>query len=161
MTERIVLDDFGGPPGQSAWEVVTDRVMGGRSQAVLERGADHLRLQGMVSLENNGGFVQMARDLPQAAGEAGWAGIGLRLRGDGQEWQCSLRIRGLSRPWQSYRQPFVAAPDWVDVTLPFAGFVPHRTDLPFDPAGLRRIGLIAIGTARAARLDLAAAWLWR
>lgn len=49
------------------WAGVTDRVMGGRSSGTLAREEYHGRmanvLRAKVSLENNGGFVQMATDL--------------------------------------------------------------------------------------------------
>ncbi|KAL3799974.1 hypothetical protein HJC23_007447 [Cyclotella cryptica] len=51
----------------SQWLGITDRVMGGVSSGSLSRETIDGRvanvLRGTVSLENNGGFVQMATDL--------------------------------------------------------------------------------------------------
>jgi hypothetical protein len=149
-------------PRGTAWEAVTDAVMGGLSAARLVRetvaGRPALRLTGTVRLENGGGFVQMALDL--AAGGAAvdasaCAGIALTVRGNGQTYGLHLRTLGLDRPWQSYRQAFAAGSDWAELLLPFAGFRAHRTDLPFDPSRLRRIGIVAIGRAFAADVALA------
>jgi len=148
------------------WEAVTDRVMGGVSNAALAReeldGRTAVVLRGTVSLENNGGFIQMARDL--GAGRrfdaSGYTAIALDLMGDGGAWGARLRTDGLTRPWQSYAQGFEAPIAWTTVTLPLRGFEPHRTDAPFDPARLRRLGLIAIGEARDAWLALSG-WRWR
>jgi hypothetical protein len=70
-TKVYLIDDFSKPNGISSlgtkWRMFTDRVMGGLSSAssgyeVIE-GRRCLRLQGSVSLENNGGFVQVALPL--------------------------------------------------------------------------------------------------
>jgi hypothetical protein len=61
----------------------------------------------------------------------------------------------VARPWQSYRQSFVARPEWQTVRLPFAGFEPHRIAAPLDLSTLRRIGIVAIG--RAFHADIAIA----
>ena len=61
------------------WEYVADRVMGGVSAGQMTQemvqGRMATRLCGDVSLENNGGFVQIASDLPDmdASGWDGWS----------------------------------------------------------------------------------------
>jgi hypothetical protein len=134
------------------WELVTDRVMGGVSSGRLAPeevlGRPALRLTGDVSLENNGGFVQMALDLAPGAGPvdaSGFSGLAFEVTGNGEEYGVHLRTADVARPWQSYRATFIASPDWRRVELPFAGFEPHRIEAPFDRARLRRIGLVAIG----------------
>ena len=69
--EAMVLDDrsSGDDRAQNGarWRLYTDGVMGGISQANIAfdvvDGRRCLRLSGDVSLENNGGFVQVALDL--------------------------------------------------------------------------------------------------
>ena len=51
------------------------------------------------------------------------------------------------QPWQSYRQSFSTTPDWQTMKFGFTEFQPHRTDVPFNSARLRRLGLVAIGKA--------------
>ena len=67
----FLIDDFSKAEGVSSigtqWRMFTDRVMGGESTAnsgyeVID-GRRCLRLKGSVSLENNGGFVQVALPL--------------------------------------------------------------------------------------------------
>ncbi|QFT57332.1 Complex I intermediate-associated protein 30 (CIA30) [Sulfitobacter sp. THAF37] len=134
------------------WEFVADTVMGGVSTGHARRepvaGRDAMRLTGDVSLENDGGFVQMAFDLqPDGGGfdASGWNAIALEVRGNGGAYDLRLRTEDLTRPWQSFRSAFVAEPDWRTLTFPFSGFEPHRTDARFDPARLRRIGVLGIG----------------
>lgn len=161
-----LIDDLRHDPPRSAlgtrWELYTDQVMGGVStgQMTVETvaGRPALRMRGDVSLANNGGFIQISLDLAADGGavDAGaWGGLELDVLGDGETYGLHLRTLDVVRPWQSYRQTFVAAPAWRCVRLPFEGFVPHRIDVPLDPRRLRRIGLAAIG--RAFHADLAMA----
>jgi hypothetical protein len=160
-----LIDDFGTAPraaNGAVWALVSDGVMGGLSSGRLEPavigGRRCLRLTGRVRLENDGGFLQMALDLAPGGGPvdaAGFAGIALTVRGNGETYGVHLRTTDLARPWQSFRAGFTAPPDWTEHRLPFAAFGPHRTDVPFDPARLRRIGLIAIGRAFTADLAVA------
>jgi Complex I intermediate-associated protein 30 (CIA30) len=141
------------------WQLVTDRVMGGVSDGTLVResvsGRPALRMRGDVSLENNGGFVQMALDFApdgSVVDASAWAGIELDVIGNNEEYGIHLRTDAVERPWQSYRQSFRAGASWRTVQLAFADFVPHRIDVPLDVRRLRRIGLVAIGRAFTADL---------
>jgi Complex I intermediate-associated protein 30 (CIA30) len=141
------------------WRLVTDQVMGGVSQGTLVRdvvaGRAALRMRGDVSLENNGGFVQMALDLApdgSVVDASAWDGFELDVIGNDEEYGVHLRTDAVERPWQSYRQSFGADASWRTVQLAFADFVPHRIDVPLDVRRLRRIGLVAIGRAFTADL---------
>jgi len=158
-----IIDDLGREPPfasiGSAWQLLTDRVMGGVSQGTLVRevvaGRAAIRMRGEVRLENNGGFVQMALDLSPDGGTvdaSAWAGIELDVFGNGCEYGVHLRTDALTRPWQSYRQVFTAEAQWRTVPLPFDRFVAHRTAVPLDTRRLRRIGIVAIGRAFTADL---------
>jgi hypothetical protein len=134
------------------WEYVADTVMGGVSTGQIRHRQvgrrDAVQLSGKVSLANNGGFIQMASDL--AGGEvldaSGFAGIEIEVHGNGESYELRLRTDELTRPWQSFRAVFQAGPEWQTLRLPWSGFEAHRTDATFDPARLRRIGILAIGS---------------
>jgi hypothetical protein len=137
------------------WEFVSDNVMGGVSSgSVAEEfiGGHHATvLRGTVSLENNGGFIQMAFDLHEGGTDvdvSAWDGIDMDVYGDGGTYDVRLRTAQLSRPWQSFRADFVGEPYWQKVKIPFSSLVSHRVDADFDPTCLRRIGILAIGRAR-------------
>lgn len=68
--------------------------------------------------------------------------------------QPAFGTTDLDRPRQSYRLEFPVRPEWQSLRLPFADFVPHRTDAPFNLARLRRLGIVAIGRAFTADLAL-------
>jgi hypothetical protein len=158
----MIIDDFATREAEGGWRAFTDRGMGGISDARLQPavvgGRVCLRLTGDVRLENNGGFVQMARDLAppgRTLDASGFAAVSLLVCGNGETYGCHLRTPDTVRPWQSYRATFQAPPRWREILLPFSQFLPHRLEAPLDPRRLRRIGLVAIGRAFAADLALA------
>ena len=159
-----IIDDLSKPlpyaHNGAQWELLSDAVMGGVSQGRISReelaGRMANRMTGDVSLENNGGFIQMALALDPAGGEVDWrdfGGLECEVYGNGETYAIHLRTADLVRPWQSFRQIFLAEARWQVIRLPFAGFAPHRTDATLDLGRIRRLGFIAIG--RAFRADLA------
>lgn len=137
---------------EPAWEFVADTVMGGVSTGQVSRMHDPdrtvARLTGTVSLDNNGGFIQMAfnpgsGNQPYDASLA--KGIHFDVRGNGAPYALNLRTTDLQRPWQSYRAEFETTAEWQRVFLPFFDFEPSNTETPLNPARLRRIGIIAVG----------------
>ena len=162
----MLIDDFASPALTSTlgttWRGVSDRVMGGVSQATIARdridGRACLRLTGEVRLENEGGFIQASLDLAPDGGSfdaSAYLGLRLVVRGNGERYALHLRTPDNIRPWQSYRAQFIAGPSWETVELPFAAFVPYRLEAALDVTRLRRLGLVAIG--RAFHADLAVA----
>lgn len=159
MTSRFhPIDDLssGGPEATTGtcWQMLSDAVMGGVSTGRMSCGSvarrPAIRMQGDVSLANNGGFIQIALDLAPDGGSfdaSRYAGVELDVLGNAEEYGLHLRTTELPRPWQSYRMTFIAGPRWQQIRLPFSGFVPHRTDMPLNLHLLRRIGIVAIGRA--------------
>lgn len=156
--ETAVIDDLSCEAPRSAigtcWQLFTDGVMGGVSSGTMSReqvaGRPAVRMQGDVSLEHNGGFVQLAIDLSPgryAVDASMWRGFELDVFGNGEVYGVHLRTEDLSRPWQSYRQSFRALPHWQTIQCRFQDFVPHRTDIALDTRRLKRIGIVAIGRA--------------
>ncbi|WP_299281225.1 CIA30 family protein [uncultured Tateyamaria sp.] len=140
------------------WEYVADTVMGGVSTGQLDvgpvEGRDAARLTGTVSLDNNGGFVQMAFDTEAVAAES-YTGLEIDVLGNGETYEVRLRTNDLTRPWQAYRATFTAPPTWTTIRLPFDSFAAHRTEAALDLTQLRRIGVLAIG--RVFQADIAVA----
>jgi hypothetical protein len=165
VAEAMLIDDFRDPGGLSRlgtpWRFVTDRVMGGVSTGRIAfeeiQGRPCLCLHGDVSLDNNGGFVQISLDLaPEGALDAGkFQGIRLVVRGNGGSYNLHLKTADVRRPWQSYRSSFSTGPEWREMQLPFSGFLPYRIDVPLDLRKLRRLGIVAIGSTMTAELCVA------
>ncbi len=153
-SSTFLIDDFSGR--QSAigteWRMFTDRVMGGVSDANsgLEtiEGRRCLRLQGRVSLENNGGFIQVA--LPLSLGgrpfnAAEFKGVRVWVHGNGRTYHIHLRTGQTRLPWQYFSSGFEAGPGWRPFELPFAKFEPENLRAKLDTRGLERIAIVAIG----------------
>ncbi len=149
----LLLDDFSAEPPASAaaWKLFTDRVMGGVStgDAAVEivHGRRALRMRGLVSLERNGGFVQMARALgaPGAAERdaSAYAGIALTVCGSPGRYFVHLRTLDTRVPWQYYSAPLPVSETWTEVRLDWAAFTPQALVTPLDTSRLLRIGVVA------------------
>lgn len=117
------------------WEFISDTVMGGVSlgQISIEEiaGRHATRLKGDVSLDYNGGFVQMAFDINDdgsASDVSSFNAIELGVFGNNETYDIRLRTNDLTRPWQSYRASFEVPPAWTSVAIPLIDFIPHKTD---------------------------------
>lgn len=149
------------------WEYVADTVMGGVSQGQISQtrvaGRDATRLTGEVSLDNNGGFIQMAFDLADGAtfDASDWLGVEIDVYGNAETYEVRLRTDQLARPWHSYRAEFTAQPDWQKLRIPWAALELRKTDVPFDPARLRRLGVLAIGAEMTADIAVSGIRFYR
>jgi len=144
------------------WMLISDRVMGGISSGTIRRevvsGRNAIRMQGGVSLENGGGFLQIAIDLGDDGRETdarNWTGIQLDVLGNDQSYNLHLRTTDIKRSWESYRQSFTAQSIWQTIELPFSDFTPHRTECSLNIARLCRIGIVAIGRQFEADISIA------
>jgi Complex I intermediate-associated protein 30 (CIA30) len=145
----MILADFS-LPDTPPWRCFTDRVMGGRSDATASvsdvQGRRALRLTGQLSLENRGGFVQVARQL----GERGalfdatrYHAIRLTVCGHAPATLVHLRSADTIFPWSHYAAAFSLPATWGEVEVPFTAFVPSGMAKPLDRSALTRIGVVA------------------
>jgi hypothetical protein len=170
LVTSALIDDLSHEPPLSAigtkWQLFTDGVMGGVSQGTMVwevvAGRPAIHLRGDVSLENNGGFIQISLDLApldlapegENVDASAFVGIELDVYGRKEGYDLRLRTSDLTKPWQSYRSSFDALPEWRSVRLAFDGFDKHRTDIALNITRLRRVGIVAIGRAFSADLAL-------
>lgn len=155
-----LLLDFSDEAHVAPFTPVDDVVMGGQSQSQLHARPDFASFQGTVSLAQGGGFASV-----QCALEADWsayAGLQVRVRGDGQRY--AVNLYNAPRPRRvAYRYLFEAPPDWTSIAIPFGALQPWfrgrampEAD-PFDPSAVEGLSvLIGDKQAGAFRLDLAA-----
>jgi hypothetical protein len=133
------------------WQLISDQVMGGRSSGrlTIQTSQPHpcLHLQGTVTTENNGGFLQIAHNLSESErfNISSASGIRLLVRGNNETYNLHLRSSDMWLPWQSFRSSFFAGDEWQQVTLPFDGFSAYRTNKKMNTSKLKRIGIVAIG----------------
>lgn len=182
--EGLLLHDFtdGDPRSElgTEWEGFTDRVMGGRStisSGIVPGDEGYLlRLSGRVSLENNGGFIQVRLMLAEDGGfdaeeYSGIAVVARRADGGvdtadggvdtadaaGKEsggYYLHLRTPRTLFPWAHYAAPLPVGRDWREVRVPFTAFEPKYM-MGGGKANLRRLRSLAIVAAwRAFDADL-------
>lgn len=168
QSESLLIDDFSGSSGISSfgteWRMFTDQVMGGLSTGEWDYdtidGRRCVHLQGDVSLENNGGFVQVALPLMkegQPFDASAYQGVRLWARGNGEAYHIHLRSSDTRRPWQYYGAKFIAESSWRMYDLPFSDFEPENMRTELKPDQLVRIAIVAI--KKEFRADIAVARL--
>jgi NADH dehydrogenase [ubiquinone] 1 alpha subcomplex assembly factor 1 len=142
------FDESGSVQG---WAPIDDRVMGGVSHSRLRHADDgHAVFEGVVSLQNNGGFASVR----SAAGPLGLAqaqACVIDAQGDGRQYKLNL-FTGDAFDAMSYQAIFTAATGgWHSTRLPLAEFKPRFRGRqvtgapPLDPARIRQVGLMASG----------------
>ncbi len=165
MTE-LVLDDFAHDRSTApAWSTFTDQVMGGVSQGTTTFEQVHdrpaLRLRGIVSLERNGGFIQMARPLggvhSAERDTRSYRGVAVTVCGTPGGYFIHLRSADTRAPWQYYSAPLPVTTSWTEVRLDWTEFAPTALRTALDPSRLSRLGIVA--GFRAFSADIAVARL--
>jgi len=144
----------------SAWKLISDQVMGGRSQGEITRVLSDESafdcLQGEVSLANNGGFIQMQMNLKNITGLsrpfADYDGIFIELKGKPHVYNLHFKSSQLWLPWQSFRKAVSVTEQWQRFFIPFSDFESHRTFSTFKPAKATRFAIVAIGEAFAVKV---------
>lgn len=117
------------------WRVVVDGVMGGRSTGgVAQRESGIVEFSGDLSLENNGGFSQMRRDV-NGNRFSGARGIEIIVRGDGREYNFDVRCSNA----RVFAGAFQCAFDtengqWTTIRMPFDDFRLHSFGQPVPGA---------------------------
>ena len=99
--------DFTNPKTMRDCWIVNDGVMGGVSQSRLREDPQGMFFEGLVSLENNGGFASMraSAQFPQSTQL-----LELLAKGDGKQYKLFLRTA--IAPQVSYTADFIADPRW-------------------------------------------------
>ena len=100
----------------SEWFLVNDDVMGGVSQAQIQRiNQSVMSFSGRLSLKNNGGFSSVRSFLPESA-LASFDGLTFKIRGDGRLYSVLVTTQDPRISWQS---EFETDEEWQIVTVPF------------------------------------------
>jgi len=139
------IASFENPSDLRNWGVVNDSVMGGISTSRFEQTADgNLLFQGVLSLENNGGFVSI-RNRPGSFDLQNVEGFIIKARGDGRTYYLDLRVSGQMTSG-SFRAAFRTEKDtWTETFVPTSKFVRQSfgrpfPDIPLNPSDVNSIG---------------------
>ena len=135
------------------WVYLADRVMGGISEVNVyeleEEGMSFYRLEGNVSTENNGGFIQLRASVSFANSEKegeNLKGVRLNVRGNGETYYIHIRTNESWSPSDYYATTFIASEEWQMIDLPFNKFERRWSkDSTLDPKKIRSFGIVAYG----------------
>ena len=159
---KKIIDDFTDNP-ERRWQFYTDQVMGGvsdgRASVLSGFVGPYVRLEGLVSTANNGGFIQIRRDILNGVKDA--EGILLTVRGNGENYYIHLNTNEtifLPQQYRYYYQAiFPTSKDWTEVKLPFStAFKRSNANISesFDGNQVRTIGILAHGKDHNALLEI-------
>ena len=112
---EVILTDFNGEKVSAEWIVVNDNVMGGRSSGGPQFDSGVLTFTG--STNTNGGGFSSIRTVPSQWDLAEYAGLRLRVRGDGRTYHGRA---------VAYRAEFKTeeGDEWQEIAVPFSKFKP-------------------------------------
>ena len=164
MAEETKIYDFTDPEAAGDWVAIHDVVMGGISSGRVEAtAAGSMLFEGVVSLENNGGFASI-RSGPRLRDLGAYDGMLIRFRGDGNRYKLNLKIDS-SFDGIMYRVSFdTIGGEWQELRFPFSEFsasfrgrfVPDAP--PLDPRRIATIGLL-ISDKQAGPFRMEVAWI--
>ena len=142
---------------RAPWSAISDQVMGGISEVYFyeleENGENFYRLEGNVSTENNGGFIQSSVNLNINTDD--FEGVRIKVRGNNNEYYVHLRAPRMM-PWNYYYAEFYASDEWQVLEIPLNTFQYSRNqNYGLNTRTIRSIGLVAYGKDFAAQLDIA------
>ena len=128
------------------WQPINDGVMGGQSSSRLRWSeAGHAVFEGLVSLENGGGFASL-RASTSALAASGVVGYRVTVLGDGKHYKMNLRMDAAFDGVNYQAEFFPPMGQWATLDLPLAAFVPSFrgrvvVDAPvLDPAKVNQVG---------------------
>ena len=136
---------------QTNWLMVSDQVMGGKSQGSIQMTEAGVTMQGQVSLENNGGFLQIqwpiSNSVP-ASDLQNYRGVFIEWCAQQNETlELLLKSTQLWMPWQSYRYKANVTTQWQTIYVPFEAFEPFRTRTALKPQRITKFAVLAGGKA--------------
>jgi len=155
-SDTVLKDNF---EKLNLWEYIADDVMGGVSKGNVKfqsiEGGNIALLQGDVSTENNGGFIQIRRalrdiDLHDAKS------VKIIAKGNDQAYFVFLRTTGTVLPWQYYSAEFKVTKNFEEFILPIDEFKKSGLLMTgkVNPKNITSIGLVAFGRDHQAELHV-------
>ena len=122
MADTLFKDGFN---ETGNWEYIADDVMGGVSKGKVQfrkvDGENHAILSGEVSTKNNGGFIQIRRDLNGINLETAKA-IKIIAKGNNQKYFLHIRTNRMFLPWQYYHAEFTVNESFNEYVIPISSF---------------------------------------
>ena len=146
-SEIVFTDKFN---EKKEWNFITDQVMGGISTGTFnyEKIKDDyvVHLDGNVSTKNNGGFIQIRRNLNDV-NLTNIKNVEVIAKGNNEKYFIHLRTNFTLLPWQYYQYSFTVKNDFKNFILPIRNFKKSGFLLPdkINPKNIKSIGIVAFG----------------
>ena len=153
-SENNLRDNFDNP---SSWRYIADDVMGGISSGKVEfiniDGKSNALLTGKVSTENNGGFIQIRKELKNI-NLSKVNSIRIVARGNNEKYYIFLRTTGTILPWQYYSHEFDVRSEYGEFIMQIKDFKKSGMLLAnqINPKKITSIGIVAYGRDHYAEL---------
>ena len=129
----------------SDWYIVTDQVMGGKSE--LNVGVDDgvFILSGYVTTKNNGGFVRLAHSPKDVNQDV--KGIRFMAKGNNETYEVHVTMQGLRMPpWAYHSSTFDVDAEWKTYEINFSNFEKKSGVSPkLRPSNIRDISFAGYG----------------
>jgi len=146
-----LIHTFDKPASTQDWQPINDGVMGGVSVSLLRFDpAGYAVFEGVVSLENNGGFASV-RTSRLDLGGMNTVSYLLTVWGDGKSYKFNLRT-DVGFDGVTYQAVFTPPPGrWSQILLPLADFLPSFRGKgvpganPLRPEAVQQVGLMISG----------------
>ena len=146
-SENIFTDKF---ESKVEWELITDQVMGGVSTGKLKfktlNSNNVAIITGNVSTKNNGGFIQIRRNLKNFnLNDA--KSIKIVAKGNNEKYFIHLRTSNTILPWQYYQLSFIVTNNFKKFIFPIDKFQKSGFFLPtkINSKTIKSIGIVAFG----------------
>ena len=152
--ENILKDDF---TNENEWTYIADNVMGGISDGGVEFNLVdsnvYALLRGNVSTENNGGFIQIRRELKNIDLSKAKS-IRVYARGNNEKYYIFLRTTGTILPWQYYSHEFTVNEEYNEFIMPIKDFKKSGTLLAkqVNPKKITSVAIVAYGRDHVAEI---------
>ena len=152
--ENILKDDF---TNENEWTYIADNVMGGISDGGVEFNLVdsnvYALLSGHVSTENNGGFIQIRRELKNIDLSKAKS-IRVYARGNNEKYYIFLRTTGTILPWQYYSHEFTVTEEYNEFIMPIKDFKKSGTLLAkqINPKKITSVAIVAYGRDHVAEI---------
>ena len=152
--EIILKDDF---TNVNEWTYIADNVMGGISDGGVEFNLVdsnvYALLSGNVSTENNGGFIQIRRELKNIDLSKAKS-IRVYARGNNEKYYIFLRTTGTILPWQYYSHEFTVNEEYNEFIMPIKDFKKSGTLLAkqINPKKITSVAIVAYGRDHVAEI---------
>ena len=129
----------------SKWFIVTDQVMGGKSELKADFDAGVFSLKGYVTTANNGGFVRLAHRPNTVEKEV--KGIRFLAKGNNEAYEVHVTMQGFRMPpWAYHSSTFDVTSEWQMFKINFSDFEKKSGMSPkLNPSNIRDISFAGYG----------------